>query len=224
MWDWQILSPLVMFTLMFFTGKNQYIIIDSKWISGNRASSDMLSESTVKCSSKKGCLFLLTHHFFIFHQNHVIGTECSTEYDASNSFKAVNPLFPLWSLSTHIKHPCRKNVDIIMLLMCRVQLDMNDNQTPSCFCSSRSRSTMYYLQLCRRYKRKHKGLNICVWEIPSYMKCWQRYKSTVTSYFSVSDTWIKSQMTGSRVDSLVRFEWQVFSQLFIALAQSFGWL
>lgn len=99
----------VSFTVMFFTDKNQYSIIAFKWLSGNRNSSDMPSESTLKLSSKNGCLSLLTHHFFIFHQNHVIGTECSAEYDASNSLKAMNPLFSLRSLSTHIKHPLQKN-------------------------------------------------------------------------------------------------------------------
>lgn len=50
----------------------------------------------------------VTHHFVIFHQHHIIGTEGCTENDAGDSLKAVDPLLSLWSLPSHIKHPERK--------------------------------------------------------------------------------------------------------------------
>lgn len=50
-----------------------------------------------------------THHFVIFHEHHVIGTEGCTEDDAGDSLKAVDPLLPLWSLPSHIKHPEGRN-------------------------------------------------------------------------------------------------------------------
>lgn len=36
-----------------------------------------------------------THHFVIFHEHHVVGTEGCTENDAGDALEAVDPLLPL---------------------------------------------------------------------------------------------------------------------------------
>lgn len=63
-----------------------------------------------------------THHFVIFHQHHIIGTEGCTENDAGDALEAVDPLLSLWSLPSHIKHPEGGNSYVVGTLMTYMHL------------------------------------------------------------------------------------------------------
>lgn len=46
-----------------------------------------------------------TYHFIVLYQHHVICAESSTEDNASDTLKTMDPLLSLRSLATHIEHP-----------------------------------------------------------------------------------------------------------------------
>ncbi len=50
-------------------------------------------------------LSVVVHRGFVFMEHLVISTHCHTEDNGCYILKAVNPFFPLWSLSPHIKQP-----------------------------------------------------------------------------------------------------------------------
>ncbi len=50
-------------------------------------------------------LSVVVHRGFVFMEHLVISTHCHTEDNGCHILKAVNPFFPLWSLSPHIKQP-----------------------------------------------------------------------------------------------------------------------
>lgn len=50
-------------------------------------------------------LSVVVHRGLVFMEHLVVSTQCHTEDNGCHILKAVNPFFPLWSLSPHIKQP-----------------------------------------------------------------------------------------------------------------------
>lgn len=55
---------------------------------------------------------MATYYFVVLHQHHVVCAQSSDEDDTGHAFKAVDPLLPLWTLTTHIKHPADQEVQL----------------------------------------------------------------------------------------------------------------
>jgi hypothetical protein len=55
---------------------------------------------------------LLSYHFIVLHEHHVISTQSSDEDDTGHTFEAMDPLLPLRPLTTHIEHSAERNRDM----------------------------------------------------------------------------------------------------------------
>ncbi len=59
---------------------------------------------------------IISYHFIILHQHHVVGAQSSNEDDTGHTFETMDPLLPLRPLAAHIKHSAREQKRVMFVI------------------------------------------------------------------------------------------------------------